>query len=87
MANNIDLSPEDRFVPIPGNQTHNETADSSNSDNDFEDAQQTLDPPLRRSTRSRRPPGKWYIGDNALTKALLPQEVPNHTEQLQLLRT
>ncbi len=44
VADNIDLSPEDRFVPIPGNRTHNETADSSNSHNNFEHAQQTPDP-------------------------------------------
>ncbi len=73
---NIDLSLEDRVGPIPDNQPDGESEDISNSDNDFEDAQQTPGPPLRRSKRNRRPPGKWYISDNALNKALLAQEVP-----------
>ncbi len=71
MADNIDLSPEDRIRQIPESQTDNESENSPNNDNDFKNAQQTLDPPLRRSTHNRRPPGELYIGDNALNKALL----------------
>ncbi len=73
---NIDLSPEERAGPIPDIQSDDESEDSDNSDNNFEDAQQTPDPPLRRSTRNRRPPSKWCIGNNALNKALVAQEVP-----------
>ncbi len=75
VANNIDLSPEDRVTRIPDNQSIDVSNDESNIENDFEAAQQGPDPPLRRSTRNRRPPGQLYIGDNALNKALLAQEV------------
>ena len=76
MADNVGLSLEDHLRQIPNSQPDNEFEDSSNNDNDFQDAQQSPDHPLRRSTRNRRPPGEWYIGDNALNKALLAQEVP-----------
>ncbi len=75
MADTIDLSPEDRARPITDNQSDYESEDSSMSDNNFENAQQTPDLPLRRSTRNRRPPGTWCIGDNALSKALVAHEV------------
>ncbi len=76
MADNIDLNSENREEANIDGTTNNEDNEPPNSDNEFEDAQDTPAPPLRRSTRSRKPTGEWWKTTSLFSHALTVQEVP-----------
>ncbi len=73
---NIDLTPEENTELTSGNNTENENESSANSDDQFKDAQENPQPTLRRSTRTRRPPGEWYKTTSLLSHALAVLEIP-----------
>ncbi len=74
--NNIDLTPDENTESTSDNQTEGESENSANSDDDFADGHENPQPTLRRSTRTRRPPGEWYKTTSLLSQALAIQEIP-----------
>ncbi len=76
VADNVDLNPEHRVEPVQDTLDNNESGDGSDSDGEFEDAQETPDPPLRRSTRNRKPVGEWWKSGNASSHVFVVQDVP-----------
>ncbi len=53
-----------------------EDSNDDNSNNDFVDAQDTPEQPLRRSTRIRKQAGEWWKSTSLLSQALIAREVP-----------
>ena len=75
VEDNIDSTAEDE--PEINSRQHVDADDAvSNSGNEFEQAEEAVQPALKRSTRIRKPTGEWWKGQNLLSRALISQEVP-----------
>ena len=70
------MKPENRDETITDDAASSEGDEVQNSYNEFEDAQDTPAPPLRRFTRTRKPAGEWWKTTSLFSQALAIQEVP-----------
>ncbi len=68
---------DDNSDLTPDNPEQTEATEAPNSDNEFEDAQDNVVPPLRRSDRIRKQAGEWWVTKpSLLSQGILVHETP-----------